>query len=80
MGHVDRCSNLLLRPFPDYENVIEILNPDNATGIAFAKLLYSDCKIEGQLAFMKANFNCLMQGIARIQEKGASLESSLALL
>ena len=62
------------------KSVIEILNPDDAAAIASAKLLYSDCEIEGQLAFIKANFNSLTQGIARIQEKGASLENSLTLL
>jgi len=62
------------------KSVIEILNPDDAAAIASAKLLYSNSKIEGQFAFIKANFNTLMQGITRIQEKSASLESSLTLL
>ena len=61
------------------KSVIEILNPDDAA-IASAKLLYSDSKIEGQLAFIKANFNFLTQGITRIEEKDASLEISLTLL
>ena len=59
------------------KSVIEILNPDDAAAIAFAKLLYFDSEIEGQLAFIKANFNSL---ITHIQQKGASLESSLTLL
>ena len=65
--------------FQIVKSVIEILNPDDAA-IASAKLLYSDSKIEGQLAFIKANLNSLTQGIVRIQGKGASLESSLTLL
>ena len=62
------------------KRVIEILNPDDAAAIASAKKLYSDSEIEGQLAFIKSNFNCLTRGIASIQEKGASLERSLTLI
>ena len=49
MVHMDRCSNLLLRPFPDCEKCYEILNPDNAAAIASAKLLYFHSQIEGQM-------------------------------
>jgi hypothetical protein len=62
------------------KSIIKILNPDEAAAIASAKLLYSNSEIEGQLAFIKENFNSLTQGITRIQEKDASLESSLTLL
>ena len=65
--------------FQIVKSVIEILNPDDAAAIASAKSLYSDSGIEGQLAFIKANFNSLTQGIACIQDKGASLEISLTL-
>lgn len=66
--------------FQIVKRVIEILNPDDAAAIASAKKLYSDSEIEGQLAFIKSNFNCLTRGIASIQEKGASLERSLTLI
>ena len=66
--------------FQIVKRVIEILNPDYAAAIASAKKLYSDSEIEGQLAFIKSNFNCLTRGIASIQEKGASLERSLTLI
>jgi hypothetical protein len=35
---------------------------------------------EGQVAFIKANFSSLAEGIKCLQEKGATLEDSLALL
>ena len=41
------------------KSVIEILNPDDAAAIASAKLLYSDSEIEGQLAFIKGEFQLL---------------------
>ena len=63
---MDRFNNLLLRQYPD----CEILNPDDAAAIASAKLLHFDSQIEGQLAFIKANFNSITQGITRIPEKG----------
>ena len=62
------------------KRVIETLNPDDATAIDMAKTLFSNSEIEGQLAFIKANFSSLTQGITRVQEKGASLESSLTLV
>jgi hypothetical protein len=36
--------------------------------------------MEGQLAFIKANFSSLTAGIKCLQEKGAMLEDSLALV
>ena len=58
------------------KSVIKILNSDDAAAIASAKLLYSDSEIEGQLAFIKANFNSLTQGITYTGERCKSRKFS----
>ena len=62
--------------FQIVKSVIEILNPDYAAAIASAKLLYSDSEIKGQLAFIKANFNSLTQGITYTGERCKSRKFS----
>jgi hypothetical protein len=37
-------------------------------------------EMEGQLGFIKANFSFLTEGVKCLQDKGATLENSLALV
>ena len=53
---------------------------EDARTIEAAQEQFSLIEMEGQLAFIKANFSSLTEGIQCLQEKGAALEDSLALV
>ena len=53
---------------------------EDARSIEAAQEQFSCIEMEGQLAFIKANFSSLTEGIQCLQEKGATLEDSLALV
>jgi hypothetical protein len=54
------------------------MKTEDARAIEAAQEQFSCTEMEGQLAFIKANFSSLTEGIKCLQEKGATLEDSLA--
>jgi hypothetical protein len=61
-------------------NIVDSMKTEDARAIEVAQEQFSCTEMEGRLAFIKANFSSLTEGIKCLQEKGATLEDSLALV
>jgi hypothetical protein len=66
--------------FQVVKNIADSMNTEDMRAIEAAQEQFSCSEMEGRLAFIKANFSSLTEGIKCIQEKGATLEDSLALV
>jgi hypothetical protein len=62
------------------KNVADSVKMEDARAIEAAQEQFSCSEMEGQPAFIKANFNSMTEGIECLQDKGSTLEDSLAVM
>ncbi|PNF19043.1 hypothetical protein B7P43_G11713 [Cryptotermes secundus] len=66
--------------FQIVKNIIHSMKMEDVRAIEAVQEQFSCIEMEGQLAFIKANFSSLTEGIQCLQDRGATLEDSLALV
>ena len=69
------CNN-----FQAVKSVVAALESRDGKAIQRAQELFSDSEMEGKLAYLKANFGFLSSTIAKLQESGVKLVTSIGLV
>lgn len=64
--------------FNAVKSVVNDLNENDAESIRKAKKIFGSTNIQRQLAFIKANFLCVVEGIKTLESKGLELNACLA--
>lgn len=66
--------------FDAVKSVVDGLNENDAESIRKSKKIFVSANIQKQLAFIKANFSCVVRGIKVLESKGLELNVSLEVI